>query len=249
MKSKWLLRDRIAVLTAIGAPVLAGAVLVPFRDSFANTDAALVLVAVVVGVAATGSRLAGYVAAASSAAWFDFFLTHPYGRFSITRHPDVQTTVLLMVIGIAVTELAVWGRRQQAASSRRAGYLNGIYMAAEAATTGAATPDLIGNVTDRLIKLLELRECRFQFGVAGMGVTGRLHHDGSVTIGGQQWPIDERELPPTELELLVEGGERLRGRFVLTTTEGARPPLERRLVAIALADQVAAALAADEIAG
>src|SRR2546428_173356 len=82
--------------------------------------------AAVVAVAATGYRPAGFLAAASAAAWFDFFLTRPYERFTITRREDIETTVLLLVLGIAVTEIAVWGRRQHAAASRRAGYLDGI---------------------------------------------------------------------------------------------------------------------------
>jgi K+-sensing histidine kinase KdpD len=43
------------------------------------------------------------------AVWFDFFLTQPYERFTITRRTDIETTVLLLVIGVAVTEIAVWG--------------------------------------------------------------------------------------------------------------------------------------------
>ena len=81
-------------------------------------------------MATNGYRLAGIVAAVSTAVWFDFFLTRPYERFTITRRTDIETTVLLLVIGVAVTEIAVWGRRQHVAASRRAGYLDGINSAA-----------------------------------------------------------------------------------------------------------------------
>lgn len=86
------------------------AVLVPFRHSFANTDAALLLVAGVVAVAALGNRPGGWLAAVSAGIWFDFFLTKPYEHFSITSRTDIETTVLLLVVGVGVTELAVWGR-------------------------------------------------------------------------------------------------------------------------------------------
>jgi len=58
---RWLSRDHVAVAAGLAAPLALTAVLVPFRTSFANTDAALVLVLVVVAVAAAGnsSRLAG----------------------------------------------------------------------------------------------------------------------------------------------------------------------------------------------
>ena len=123
-------RDRLAVLAALVAPLAVAAVLVPFRSSFPNTDAALVMLLVVVAVAANGYRLAGVLAALSVAVWFDFFLTQPYERFSITRRTDIETTVLLLLIGVAVTEIAVWGRRQSGAASRRAG----------ATWTGSAAP-------------------------------------------------------------------------------------------------------------
>ena len=61
------------------------------------------MLVVVVAVAASGYRLAGYLAAVSTAAWFDFFLTQPYERFSITHRTDaIETTVLLLVIGANV---------------------------------------------------------------------------------------------------------------------------------------------------
>ena len=40
----------------------------------------------------------------------------------------------------------------------------------------------------------------------------------------------------------METGGYLRGRFLMTPAAGSRPALENRLVAVALADQVGAAL-------
>ena len=114
-------RDSLAVAAGLLAPLALSVILVPFRGSFPNTDAALALLLVVVAVAAVGYRPAGYLAALSAAAWFDFFLTRPYGEFTITRRTDIETTVLLLAIGVMVTEIAVWGRRQYAVASRRAG--------------------------------------------------------------------------------------------------------------------------------
>jgi len=94
------------------APPAVAAVLVPFRASLPNTDAALALVLVVVAVAAAGRRLAGVLAAVSAAAWFDFFLTVPYERFTMTRRPDVETTALILAVGIAVPDRGVQCRPQ-----------------------------------------------------------------------------------------------------------------------------------------
>ena len=147
----YLTRDRLAVLAALAAPLGLAAILVPFRTSFPNTDAALAMLLVVVAVAANGYRLAGYLAAVSTAVWFDFFLTQPYERFSITHRTDIETTVLLLVIGVAVTEIAVWGRRQHVTASRRAGYLEGINSAAQAVAAGGSASALIEQVTGQLI--------------------------------------------------------------------------------------------------
>jgi K+-sensing histidine kinase KdpD len=240
----WLNRDRLAMLAGLVAPLVLAVVLVPFRGSFPNTDAALAMLLVVVAVAANGHRLAGYLSAVSAAVWFDFFLTQPYERFAITHRTDIETTVLLLVIGAAITEIAVWGRRQYATASRRAGYLDGVNNAARAVAAGGSAPALIDQVNSQLIRLLSLRSCVFQYGVAGLGRPARLHHDGSVTIGQRRWEADREGLPQNiELELLVESGGVFQGRFLMTPVPGARPALESRLLAVAFADQVGAALA------
>ncbi len=237
-------RDRLALVAAIAAPLAVAAILVPWRASFPNTDGALVLILVVVAVAANGYRLAGYVAAVSAAVWFDFFLTRPYERFTILRRADIETTVLLLVIGVAVTELAVWARRQHAEASRRAGYVDGISAAAQAAVSGGSPSDLIDQVSRQLTGLLSLQSCRFQYGVAGIGGPARLLHDGTVITGRQARDADAAGLPPSDTELLVESGGILQGRFLMTPAPGAQPSLEQRLLAIAFADQVGAALSA-----
>ena len=237
-------RDTVAVFAGLVAPLALAAVLVPFRGSFPNTDAALALILVVVAVAANGYRLAGILAAVSAAVWFDFFLTRPYERFTITRRADIETTVLLLVIGVAVTEIAVWGRRQHAAASRRAGYLDGINAAAQAAATGSSPAALIDHVTGQLTQVLSLRACRFQYGAAGLGRPARMRHDGTVITADQSWDVDASGLPPgTDTELLVEGGGVFQGRFLMTPGSDARPTAEQRLFAVALAGQVGAALA------
>jgi K+-sensing histidine kinase KdpD len=240
-----LARDYLAILAGLVAPLALTAILIPFRTSLPNTDAALVLILIVVAVAASGSRPAGFLAALSAAVWFDFFLTRPYERFSITRAADIETTVLILVIGVAVTEIAVWGRRQHLVATRRAGYLEGINTAAEAVASGGSALALIDDVSGRLARLLSARECRFEHGVAGLGRPARLQHDGQVVTADQRVLAVERDGLPSATELLVENHGVLRGRFLLTAELGARPTVEQRLVAVAFADQVGAALAAD----
>ena len=241
--SRYLTRDRLSALAALAIPLALAAIMVPFRASLPNTDAALALVLVVVAVAANGYRLAGLLAAVSAAVWFDFFLTRPYERFAITSRDDIETTILLLVIGVAVTELAVWGRRQHADASRRAGYLDGISGAAQAVAAGSSPSLLVDQVTAQLVQLLGLESCRFQYGIAGIGRPARLQHDGSVTTGSRTWDTGRDGFPAGDTELLVESGGVFQGRFLMTPRPGARPTLEQRLLAIAFADQAGAALA------
>jgi K+-sensing histidine kinase KdpD len=239
-----LSRDGLAALAAVAVPLALAAILIPFRASFPNTDAALALLLVVVAVASNGYRLAGILAALSAAVWFDFFLTRPYERFTITRRADIETTVLLLAIGVAVTEIAVWGRRQHVAASRRAGYLDGINTAAKAVAIGDSPAALIEQVSRQLTELLSLHSCRFQYGIAGIGKPARLQRDGRVTAGGRARDVEYKNLPTgIDTELLVETGGLLQGRFLMTPASDARSTLEQRLVAVGFADQVGAALA------
>jgi hypothetical protein len=243
-------RDRVAVLAGLAAPLALAAVLVPFRDSFPDTDAALALILVVVAVAASGYRPAGIAAAVSAAAWFDFFLTVPYERFTITRRADIQTAVLLLVIGMAVTEIAVRGRRQQQAAARRGGYLDGISAAAAVVAAGGSGAALTGQVCEQLTGLLSLDGCRFQDRVAGIGAPARLRRDGTVAYAGRTWDLEREALPPgTGIELLAEAGGLLQGRFLLTPGPLTRPSREQRLAAVALAGQAGAALSCARLAG
>ena len=236
-------RDRVALLAGVGAPFVVAVVLVPFRDSVDDANVVLGLVLVVVAVAANGYRLAGAVAALSAFAWFDFFFTEPYGSFTIADRAELETAVLLLLVGLGVAELALWGRRQQARALQEAGYLAGIQTAADLGASGTSSVALIHHVTDQLTEALELQDCRFQYGVAGLGSPARLLRDGRVVSGGTTIDVERDGLPvDTDIELLVKSGGRLGGRFLMRAAPDARVPVERRRLAVALADQVGAAL-------
>jgi hypothetical protein len=104
---------------------------------------------------------------------------------------------------------------------------------------------LIDQVSGQLIRLLSLRSCRFQYGVAGLGKPARLRSDGQVTAGDRIWDV-ERDGLPADTELLVENQGAFQGRFLMAADPRSRPTLEQRLVAVAFADQVGAALAVSQ---
>jgi hypothetical protein len=238
---EWMRRTHLTLALAVLAPLLVSLALLPLRDDIPNTDVALILVVVVVAVAASGRRAAGILAAVSAGIWFDFFFTEPYQRLTITDAADIETLVLLVVVGIAVTELSMWGHRQQALASREAGYLEGIRAAADAGATGGSTAELIKTVSKQLIEILRLHGCRYQAGVAGLGGPPRLRRDGQIVWHGAVWDVDRDGLPTEEIELLVENGGQLCGRFLLSAAPDTAAPLTERRLAVTLADQVGAA--------
>jgi K+-sensing histidine kinase KdpD len=255
----------MVIAAAAAIPLVACAVLSAVRDSIANTNAALGLVLLIVAAASTGIRAAGLVAAVSSAASFDFFLTQPYNQFAITDPADIETAVLLVLVGIAVSEIALWGRRQQATASREQGYLDGVLTTA--ATVGAgrrSTTSLIDDVCAQIVEVLQLDGCRFDLrridtgnNATGSSDTGTnsilatLNDDATMTYNGRPYDVHRHGLPTdSEIALPVQSGGLVRGRFLLTAaTRMVRPTVEQLRVAVALANQVGAALSAPRIDG
>jgi uncharacterized protein DUF4118 len=241
--TRYLTRDRAAIIAALVAPLAAAAILLPFRASWPNTNVALLLVVVVVAVAAIGNRAAGAIAAVGAAVWFDFFFTLPYYRFTIRSSADVTTFVLLLVVGVAVSQLAAYARRLKVVAITDAGYLAQIHDTAALTQTAKSPGDVVDHVREQLIGLLDLQECRFEYGSL-LGHPPRLEQDGTVATGRGRWDVETAGLPDEEIELRVFGGGQYYGRFMLRATPGARPSLQARLVAVTLADQAGRALAA-----
>lgn len=238
------LRDRVVTIAAVVLPLAVAAVLVPFRTTLPSTVAVLLLVTVVVAVAANGQRVAGLLAAISAAAWFDFFLTQPYERFAITHREDIETTVLLVAVGAAVTELAVRGRRHKSVAKTEAGYLVAIRTTADLVASGASSTDVISLVRRQLTELLTLRECRFQRG--RLGGLPTFDSDGNVLWAGSTLDVDRVGLPADPIELRAMCNNRALGRFVLTFEPGSRPGELPRQVAVILANQAGDALSREQ---
>jgi hypothetical protein len=241
--ARYLTRDRLAVVAAAALPLAVAVVLLPLRSSWSNTNMALVLVVAVVAVAAIGSRLAGALAAVSAAAWFDFFFTVPYDRFAIAQAADIRTAVLLLVVGVAVSQLAARARRLKVIAITDARYLAEIHDTAELAQHARSPEAVIDRVREQLIGLLDLAGCRFEYGTL-LGHPPRLEPDGSVMMGYHRRDVEESGLPGEEIELRTFGNGQYYGRFMLRPKPESRPSLQARLVAVTLADQAGRALGA-----
>ncbi|MET8403792.1 SpoIIE family protein phosphatase [Streptomyces sp900116325] len=107
-----------ALLAAVAVPLAACAVLLPVRDTLSQTNVALILMLVVAAVAALGDRWAAALTALSAAVWFVFFFTTPYGSFiRFNNADDIVTAGLLLVVGLAVSQLARRYSREHAVAT------------------------------------------------------------------------------------------------------------------------------------
>jgi hypothetical protein len=245
--TRFLSRDRIAILAALVAPLGAAAILLPFRASWSNTNAALLLVVVIVGVSAIGNRMAGALAAVWAAVWFDFFFTLPYYRFTIRHSADVTTAALLLLTGLAVSQLAARARRLRTVAITDAGYLALIHETALLGESARSPDAVVDHVKEQLVGLLELEGARFEYG-ALLGHPPRLETDGTVMVGHARRDVGQFGLPGEEIELRTFGNGQYYGRFMLKPRPGSRPSLQARLVAVTLADQAGRALGASQAA-
>src|ERR1700761_4987888 len=200
LMTRYLTRDAAAVVAAVLGPLALAAVLLPWRGSWPNTNVALLLVVAVVAVACLGNRAAGALAALSAAVWFDYFFTQPYERLTISRSADVTTFALLLAVGVAVSQMAAWARRLKVVTVADAGYFNRI-VASAALTQQADTPyDVTEHVRRQLIDVLDLKDCRFEYGKL-LGQPPRLEPDGTLTTRYGHYPVDQSGLPQEGIEL------------------------------------------------
>jgi hypothetical protein len=233
----------LAWIVAVLGPLALSGLLLAFRSELFATNASLVLVLSVLSAAIVGGRAGGVVSAVVAALCFDFFFTRPYYSFTMNRHDDVETTVILLVVGIVVGELVVRARRSRdlAHASRRE--VEQIRRVAELAAGRGPTARLIRVVERELVDLFGARGARFERQPFATALP-RLGHE-VTTIGGG---IDGRPLGPrNEVELPVWGRGCEIGRLVLVLPEdsiAAAIPADDRALAVALVDQLGAVLAA-----
>ena len=171
---------------------------------------ALVLVLVVLAAAILGGRWGGAASAIVSALCFDFFFTRPYYSFTINNRDDIETTIVLLIVGLAVGELVVRTRRsrQVAQASRRE-----VEQVRRVSALGAG-----GEAAGRLIQIMQRKSwkrsaCERELRTPALQDFAPA---GSRTATCRSRP---RERPPgrpaNEVELPVYGHGRDIGRFVL----------------------------------
>jgi hypothetical protein len=232
-----------AALGGLAAIAVAGA-LVALRGTIDNTNIALILVVVVVAAAAGGGRRAGAATGVIATMAFDFFHTKPYLSLKIESADDVETTLLLLVIGLLVGQVAIASRRRRAEAVEGRGEVDRLYRVAEQAAVGELE-DLKTAVRGELIDLLSLADCRYQPGPAASGLPV-LSPRGWVDVGPVHRSTDDGpELPGSGFAIPMRHRGRVLGNVVCKPVAGTGVSFERRRVAVALADCLALAIVAE----
>ena len=224
----------LAAIAAVGPFAVAG-MLVALRGTLSATNLALLLVVTVVAVAASGVRWAGAVAAASATVGFDFFLTHPYYSLTISNRDDVETAIILLVVGLAVAELAHRGRSARTVAEERHADLERLQRLS--ATGGTVHhPTAVGDaLAGELLELLPLAACRYEPVRKGRHLP-TLRLDGTIETGTTLTTVATDGFPRDNVEIEVSGG----GRFVLVPLLGEPVDAHKLLVATTLVDRFSA---------
>jgi hypothetical protein len=230
-------------VAALG-PIVVASLLVLVRDHIAGSNAALVFVVVVVLAAALGGRRTAAVAAVVSAMSYDFFLTRPYGSLKIDSGEDIVATVLLLAVGLIVGEVVVWAHRGHRQSRRGRDEIARLHRVAEQVAAGAGADAVLTSVRAELSELLSLRDSRFEQAPFDEPLP-RLQRNGSIDTPRRRFMHGELTLPEEGVELPVLGRGRLLGRLVLEPEPDVGVSMEERVVAVAISDQLGAALAAE----
>ena len=125
------------------APIAVAALLVPLRDDLVSTNLALILVIFVVLGGVGAGRLGGALAAVTAALSFDFFLTKPYLSLSIDKADDFETTILLLIVGLIVGQIAVRSQLHREAAARGRSEISRLSRVADLVARGEDPADVL----------------------------------------------------------------------------------------------------------
>ena len=229
----WACASAIAIILVAGT-------LVGVRDTLGTTNIALILVALVVAAAAFGGRIAGVTAALVAAISFNFFHTRPYLTLRVTDREDVITVALLLILGLAVGELALLRQRTRREGVTQAAGAHRLESVVAMLASDATVDDTWIAVRDGIVQELGLRSARFVPG-AGAADVPLLTRTGRVVPSLSRWTPRGFELPETA-SIPVVAGQGVLGHVDIVATPGRGVSLDERRIAVALADLLAIAI-------
>jgi len=234
----------LGIAAALAGPAAVSALLLPLRATIQAADIALILVLVVITAAMIGGRAGGVAAALSAAVVFDFGYVVPYGSLRINAATDVETTLLLLVVGILAGELVLRSRRSADAARRSRREIERMRRVAAVGAGSDSHARLIDTVRRELEALLPVDRIWYEPWPFTSGLARLTHGRIRVPPGDPiLGPLDPTSSQLAEITVASRGI--VKGRFVLEfseSTSGAAIPPEIRATAVGLADQLGVTL-------
>ena len=216
------------------APALLALLWVPFRTSHSNVVVALAMILVTTAAGAALGRAAVVGAAFSAAVTFTYFDTAPFDRFTIAKQADIATAVSLVVVGLLTGEVALRMARARRTAASTTRLLGRVRDAAGRLARGEELVVVVDAVAAELTSLLGVTRCEF---------SAEPLPEGAAVIDRSGAVSPKNGLTYREVALPVWALGDVVGHFLLGPVVPTPPP-ERLQVAMTLADQVGAALAA-----
>jgi hypothetical protein len=193
-------------LAALTTLLIAG-LLVTVRGEIGSQVTVLVLALCVVGAAAVGGRAAGLASAAVAAVAFDFFHTRPYYSLKIDSLDDALAALLLLLIGLAVGQVATTSIKRQSRVVTQRFELRAVERVGRLVADGSDVADVESAVRAELLGILSLAGCRYTPGATTRAV---LQESGRVATHIHRYREGGFELPAEGVAIPV----RVRGTIV-----------------------------------
>ena len=238
--------DVIGITIGVFGALALSVAMLPLRGHLHNDNMALALVVPVLIAAVVGGRIAAVIAAVSAALCFDFFFTLPYLSLRIAGSNDLTSFFVLLVVALIAAEVGIRARRGSRAAREARSDLDRLCRVIEIAARGADIEDVISSARAELIGLFGLLDCVYETGTAHaplphLGIHGAI--EGAPLVATHT----DFLLPPGGVEIAVAGRGTEFGRLVMFASESVRAPLQKRVVAVAIADQLGITLATDKV--
>jgi K+-sensing histidine kinase KdpD len=173
---------------------------------------------------------------------FNLFHTSPHYSLRIASSSDAETALLLLVVGIAVGELALRTRRAEADAERGVRDLARIHGLGRLVADGEDADYVLMATASELVHLLSLVDCRFEPDRVDAEPLSIVERDGTVRWGPTVWDAARWGLPREGTTITVWARGRRHGRFVIQNPVGVPISQEQLARAVGLVDTAGAAL-------
>lgn len=233
MNASWFQRVAIAIGPLVALVLSASTSGV--RSQVGTTDVGIAL-AIVVVLAALTSKAAGLLTAAAAAISFNFFHTEPYHSLRVHEARDVVVIALLIVLGLAVSDISSWRRRRDAIAFRRAAAAEAPQRVTELLQDPQPVGEVWPTIATMIMDQLTLADVSFDAGVhTDLPVIAR-------TGGAHAGTDDGFVLPSHGAAMPIIFNQHTLGHLVFQPQRGITSLWVERRVVVALADHLTIAL-------